>query len=195
MDAKEVLDLLAQAKRFLDDDDFSSAKNILMPLAEHDVPEAILMLGGLSNDDETEEAFEARYVASTERAAALNHPRGVYQLGVLYDTGDCGCEYDPEQASKLFKQAADLGHAHSQWIHACDVIWGSSAFDKDETKGVALMHQAVANGSAEACMTVAKWYAEGLYGCVQDVAKRDLLRRKALLLDDTTFDPWADAEE
>lgn len=183
-------EIINKAEALLDQDHLEEAKALLEPLAAQDVPEAILFLGSISNEDETEEAFDARYARAIERAAALNHPEAIHQLGVLYDTGDCGYDQDPDRASLLFKKAADAGHAHSQWIHACDLLAGHYGFDKDQDKGIALMEQAASNGSAEAHMTIAAWHENGRYGYEKDTAQRDALRKQALALDDTTFDPW-----
>lgn len=183
-------EIINKAEALLDQGHAEEAKALLKPLAERDVPEAILFLGSISNEDETEEAFDARYARAIERAASLNHPGAIHQLGVLYDTGDCGYDQDPDRASLLFKKAADAGHAHSQWIHACDLLAGHYGFDQDQDKGIALMEQAASNGSAEAHMTIAAWHDNGRYGYEKDMAQRDALSKQALALDDTIFDPW-----
>ncbi len=59
----------------------------------------------------------------------------LYQQGTLYDLGNY-VEQDKQKASVIFKVAADKGHAHSMWIHACKLIWDLNSYPQAINEGL-----------------------------------------------------------
>jgi len=66
---------------------------------------------------------ENKYVQGILKKEKAGDIDALYEKGALYDLGDY-VDQDNKKASAIFKEAADKGHAHSMWIHACELLWG-----------------------------------------------------------------------
>ena len=67
-----------------------------------------------------------------ERAAAANHPEGLYNLGVLHDNGLAGFEVNNDRAVEYFRAAADHKRSFGMAVHAMGnhYFYGSSVVKK-----------------------------------------------------------------
>lgn len=125
------------------------------------------------------------------KAAELGYIKAKYQVGVFYDLGEYGISQDKKRASLIFKELAEKGSSHCMWIHACELIWGSEAFQKSTEAGLKLLHDAALTGSADAYMTIARFHNEGEFGFEKSTVLREKYRQLALKEDDTVYDPYA----
>ena len=188
----EIEAQLAAAHEFFDNGDFDAARKVLEPLLAIDNGAAIRMNCSHFNEGETEEEIDRIYVDGMIKAAECGDLHALYIVGSFYDLGEYDAiPRDTTKASKIFKEAADKGHEHCMWIHACDLLWGRSSFPQSIENGKEYLEKAIESGSAEACMTKAKFLIGGEFGFQKDRASADKLRALAMEFDDTTFDPWA----
>ena len=125
------------------------------------------------------------------KAAELGDLIAKYCVGVMYDIGEYGIPQDKVRASNIFKELAENGDPHCMWIHACELIWGIGSFPKATEKGIKLLNDAARLGSAEACMTIARFHDEGSFGYKKCNELRDNFRKLAMKYDETTYDPYA----
>ncbi len=133
---------------------------------------------------------ENEYVYCVLRRAETGKPDALYEKGALYDLGDY-VKQDKLKASKLFKEAAENGHAHSMWIHACELLWGLGSYPQSVKEGLLYLEKAIENGSGEACITKARLYKENEFGFTSNEKEVIRLRKLAKKYDDTIFDPYA----
>lgn len=133
---------------------------------------------------------ENEYVTRIMQNADNCDLENLYQKGALYDTGDY-IEKDAKKASALFKEAADKGHAHSMWIHSCELLWGLGSYPQNIEKGLLYLERAIQHKSGEACITKAGLYYKNEFGFTFDEVIFNKLREMAREYDDTTYDPYA----
>lgn len=114
----------------------------------------------------------------------------LYQKGALYELGDY-VEQDKQKALAIFKEAADKGHAHSMWIHACKLLWDLNSYPQAINEGLYYLVRAIEYGSGEACITKAKLHCQQEFGFKQDKQEVNKLRKLAKQYDKTIFDPYA----
>ena len=133
------------------------------------------------------------YVDGVFRRADEGDMEAIYEKGALYDLGEL-VPLDKCRASKLFKEAADLGHAHSAWIHACELLWGLGSYSQNIKEGAEYLTKAIDAGSGEACITMARLYLFGELGYEKNKTESDKLRRLALKLDGTVYDALSDPD-
>lgn len=133
---------------------------------------------------------ENEYVQSVLEKAESGDIDSLYEKGALYDLGDY-VEQDKKKASAIFKEAADRGHAHSMWIHACELLWGLGSYPQSVDNGLEYLARAIENGSGEACITKARFHRKSEFGFEPNETEVNLLRKLAKKYDDTIFDPYA----
>lgn len=119
-----------------------------------------------------------KYVEEVFRRADEGDLEALYEKAALYDLGEY-VEVDKEKASQIFKAAADRGHVHSMWIHACELLWGKGSFPRSLPDGMRYLDTAIENGSAQACITKARLYLLGEFGMAKDTEKSNALRSQA----------------
>lgn len=150
------------------------------------VANAIYLAGTISKPGETEVEYSRRYVANILLAAGKGSADTLFCLGRFYDVGDEGFAQDKDKASLLFKQAADLGHARSQWIHACELLWGRGTFAQDVEAGLAHLRKSVGQGFAEALGTKPDLDDTGGFGVPKDHRlAAELRQREAAAIEDS----------
>ena len=171
--------------------DIDLLKEILPALLEKNVPEAIRINASFFDENTTEEECDRIYVEGMFKAAELGDLKATYRVGAMLDVGDFGVKQDKVRASYIFKELAELGDSHCMWIHACELIWGKGSFPKSTEKGLELLNEAATKKSSGACMTIASFYNDGIFGYEKNAEERDKFRYMALEYDDTTFDPYA----
>lgn len=171
--------------------DLDRVRQMLPSLLKRKSPEAIRIAASFSDAGESAEAFDRRYVAGMFEAASLGDIKAQYSVGVFYDLGEYGIERDLERAAKIFESLSLREHPHSMWIHAINLTYGCPGISVDEKRGIGLLVAAAGSGSAEACITLAKFHHDGAHGFEKSIKERDRYRALALEYDDTTFDPYA----
>lgn len=102
----------------------------------------------------------------------------LYEVGAHYDMGDL-VDVDKLKASKIFQEAANRGHAHSMWIHACELLWGMGSFPQSIPDGTRYLDAAIEAGSIQACITKARMHTLGELGVSKDTNKAEELCRLA----------------
>ncbi len=171
--------------------DTDRLRELLPPLLEKNVPQAIRINASFFPEGMPEEECDRIYVEGMFKAAELGDPKAKYRVGAILDIGDYGIEQDKEKASYIFKELAELGDPHCMWIYACELIWGQGTFPQSTEEGIEILNAAAQKGSSGACITLATFYNDGKFGFPKDIQERDKLRKLALEYDETTFDPYA----
>jgi len=190
---KSDTELMEEAERAFNNSQFDQAKQILAPLLERNVPDAILLDCSHFEAGLSDESMDRIYEAGVIRAADLGSMAARYIMGVWYEYGEQGFEEDKSKASRIFKELAEEGDLHCLWIYACDLLWGRGAFKVDVELGLRMIRRAIDQGSSESCSTLAKIYNDGDFGLGPDIEERDRLRNLARELadeDEYVWDPW-----
>ena len=181
---------IEKAERALEEGNIDLLKEILSPLVKKNVSAAIRINASFFDAETPEEECDRLYVEGMFKAAELGDQKAKYQVGVFYDLGEYGIFQDKLCASNIFKDLAEHGDAHCMWIYACELIWGKGSFQKSTGQGLRLLNDAAEAGSADACMTIAKFHNEGEFGYEKNIDARDKYRKLALEYDETTFDQY-----
>jgi TPR repeat protein len=169
---------IAIAKQKLDQDDGESARRILAPLIEAGNAEAMYLGANFSWGKESPEQFERRHLEMLRDSAKRGYPPALYTLGTYFDMGDL-LEADKTAAAALFKQAAEAGHAHSQWIYGIELLYGHGCYEKNEKEGIKLILEAAHAGFQGALETLARFHEKGEFGFAVDLEAAESLRKRA----------------
>lgn len=170
--------LLDTARRHLKHDRFTEASAVLVPLVANENPEALYLGASYSWDNETVQAFESRYLDWITRAAKQDFPPALFVLGVCYNTGDL-VNIDKHKAAQLFKRAAELKHAASEYTHAIDLLYGTNGIEKNEAMGIKFLLKAKEHKFQGAFELLARVYEKGEFGFQVDPSKAASLRAEA----------------
>jgi len=171
--------VIARVRNLLGTEDFEAAHELLAPLILRGNAEAEYLGASFSWGAEQAAEFDQRHIGLLRQAARKGYPPALYTLGVYLDTGEL-LEVDKLAAAAMFKQAAEAGHAHSKWIYGIDLLYGLGAFQKDETKGVALVIESANAGFQGALETLAGFYETGEFGFTIDRRIAQALRARAV---------------
>lgn len=171
--------------------DLSELRRLLKPLIDKNHPGAIRLNASFFEPGTPEEEMNRIHVAGIECAAQLGDLEARYIVGSWYDTGAFGYKIDKARAAHIFEALAHEGHAHATWIYACELLWGSDTFVQNVALGLAQLGLAIERGSADAAITKARLYHEGIFGFEQSVAKRDQWRDIAKEIDAYVYDPYS----
>ena len=181
--------IIFEAEELLDVGEFDRCRKLLEPLVEKNNPKATRLFYSLFDSDVSEEERERVYVEGMFKAADLGDLEALYIVGSFYDL----CEYiqkDKIKASSIFKEAADRGHAHSQWIHACELLWRSDSYAQNVEGGLEYLEKAISAKSGKACITKARLYHEGEFNFPKNSEKVRELCELAVEYDETIFVPY-----
>jgi TPR repeat protein len=173
-----VQKLLDLARDHLNADQFAEASAVLMPLIAEGNPEALYLGAWYSWGDETVEAFDRRYLDWITKSAMLEYPPAMFELGVCYNEGEL-VRVDKAKAAQLFKRAAELKHAASQYHHAVDLLYGSNGIEKNESMGLKYLLESKEARYRCSFELLAYLYEKGEFGCPIDSEKAASLRAKA----------------
>ena len=175
--------LLRRAREALEMGNLEEAKRLLEPFVKRRNAEAIFLRGNFSGPNEPLARFERRMRRSIEIAANKGYPPAVYRLGAHLDMGErfetFSYPRDKGRAALLFKRAADLGHRHSQWIYAMDLLYGSPHIEKNVPLGLEYLRRALEGGFVGAYETMAQFHETGKFGLEVNTALADEYRRQA----------------
>ncbi len=185
---KEFIKLsLQKARALIAQGERGEAKAILMPLGEVNNPEALFLLSSYLGyvDDDGVFHEDPEWVNYLKRAADLEHPEALYNLGVQYDVGgdfpvDARDRFplDKKKAAQLFKRAAEIDHPHSIWIHGEDLLCGRNGIEKNEKKGLEYIIKAAELKFEGAVLTMIEFYETGAFGFPKDLQKAEIWRSK-----------------
>lgn len=182
---------IEKAEKAFEDGDFDLLREILPPLVKVNVPAAIRISCSFFEPGIPDDECDRIYVDGMFRAADLGDKKAKYRVGVFYDLGEYGIAQDKVRASNIFKELAENGDPHCMWIYACELIWGNGSFPKSTQEGLRLLEQSASDGSSAACMTIARFYNDGLFGYRKDFYNRDRYRELALKYDESCYDPYS----
>ncbi|MFG6448908.1 tetratricopeptide repeat protein [Roseateles sp. BYS180W] len=141
---------ISEAQRKIESGKFREAYEVLRPLLETEVPDALFLYSTFSlAGTESEAEFEKRSFELLERAADLGHAPALYALGVCYEVGDL-VEANPIYAATLLKAAAEMGHAKAKFCHGLNLYHGSNGVPRSEGAGLALVRAAAQDGVEDA---------------------------------------------
>jgi TPR repeat protein len=101
-------------------------------------------------------------ISMLRTSASGGYPPALYRLGAELDTGD-HTHQCKSTARELFAKAAELGHAHSMWIHGIDLIYGDDATLHQVSKGMRFVKKSARLGFHGALETLARWHDEGSF--------------------------------
>lgn len=170
-------------------EDLSEARRILRPLADEGVPKAVRLLSSFFEPGLSDAECERIYSQGMFRAAELGDLEALYITGMFYDVGE-HVPKDTKRASEIFKEAAEAGHAHCQWIYAVELLWGRGTYPISVDSGLEYLEKAIENRSAEACITKAGFYHDGEFGYTKDAQKVRYFCDLARKYDDTVYVPY-----
>ena len=146
MDDVTKAQIISDAHSKADLGKFREAYEVLRPLLDRSVPEAIFLYSTFSVADvESETEFERRSLDLLTRAADLGYAPALYALGVCYEVGDL-VESDPSFAAALLRSAAEKGYPKADFRHGLNVYYGSNGMPRDEKSGLALIRVAAKAG-------------------------------------------------
>lgn len=138
-------------------------------------PEAEYLLASISSSgEETDEEFDQRHIRLLESSAVKKYPPSMYSLGACYDMGELVAK-DTTLAATWFAKAAHAGHAHSQWIHAEDLLYGRNGMHRDESTGIEFMKRAAGAKFVPALEALARFYEHGEFGLPKDQEESRIL--------------------
>ncbi len=180
---------LTRAERLIEAGEFAAAREVLRPLIEIGVGKAVRLNCSIFEEGVSEDEMDRIYSEGILRAAELGDLEALYISGSFYDQGEY-VPQDKEKASAIFRQAAELGHSHSQWIYACELLWGKGTFPQSIERGLDYLQRAIDNGSAEACITKARLYHEGEFGHSKNPEQVASMCQLARDYDETVFVPY-----
>lgn len=181
---------IEKAEKAFTEGDFDLLKSLLPSLLEKENPAAIRLNASFFEHNLSADECDRLYIEGMFKAAELGDLKAKYQVGVLYDTGEYSVPQDKVRASHIFKELAELGDPHCMWIYACELIWGTGSFPKATPDGLELLSRVSELGSADASITIARFYDQGEFNFEKDMEQRNKYRRLALRQDDTIFDPF-----
>ena len=100
---------LLKATKAYDNSDFALAYELLQPLCDNDIPEALSMLGVMYQLGDGVERDGLKAVTYLERAVELGQGVAAHNLGTIYTTGLPGVEADKSQSMSYYKKAKAMG--------------------------------------------------------------------------------------
>ena len=133
--------------------------------------------------------LEIEHIEQLLNAAENGDLESAYKLGAYLDMGDY-CLPDKKKAAHIFRELAEKGHTHCQWIYATELLWGLGNFKTSVDEGLKYLDLAVDGGSAEACITKAGFFIKGEFGFPKNMKEAEYLRRLAKSYDESVYDPF-----
>ncbi len=166
-----VSSIIKEALTEIDKGNCEKALDLLEPLVEKGNAAALFYMSSFSAaSEESLNEFEARSVKQLQQSADYGYAPAIHELGVHYDNGEL-VPKDAEKAAQLFKQAAEKGHPHSQWIYGLDLLHGSNGIEKDESLGVDYVKKSALSKFEGALESLSDFYKGGQYGFPVDANK------------------------
>lgn len=173
-----VSSIIKEALAELDKGFLEKALGLLKPLIDKQNPAALFYASSFSlASEESIKEFEDRRIKQLKLSASYGYPPAIHELAVHYDSGEL-VSRNKEQAAQLFKQAAEKGHPHAQWIYGLDLLYGSNGIEKDENLGIAYIKRSAHSKFEGALESISKFYEAGEYGFPVDTNKAQSFRNQ-----------------
>lgn len=136
---------------------------LLAPLVERKQPEALyLSIRGPCNPEHDREKGNDLFLSLLREAAEAGSIEAKFRLA---------CELDEdktrEEASKLFQEAAESGHAYAMWVHGLN-LYGGSGLAQNKEMGLKFIQKAAELKFEGAIQFISDAYASGLHGFPKD---------------------------
>lgn len=142
--------IMSAAHSKVNNSECSEAYELLRPLLEKSVPEALFLYATFSlAETESETEFDRRSFDLLTRAADLGYAPALFAVGVCYEVGDL-VEPDPSLAATYLRSAAEQGYPKAKFSHGLNVYYGSNGTPRDEESGLALIRAAAKAGVEDA---------------------------------------------
>ncbi len=122
-----------------------TAKALLQPLINNKEPLALYISALFSVTGESSEQFEIRHIRDLTEAAESGFVLAIFCLGVYYDTGN-HVTLDIAKALNCWKQAAELGYAHAQWLYGIMLYEGTDGAIQDQDLGLTFLQASKEQG-------------------------------------------------
>jgi hypothetical protein len=164
----------------IEDNYDGQAYALLKPYLDEGNPEAENLYSGFPSKYFDFEESELRHIEYLKKSADKKYPPALYHLGAYYDVGaDYDIKQDQIKAALMFKEAAVLGHAHSQWIYGQDLLFGAHGIEKDEELGMEWVMKSAEAKSKGAYETLIQFHEGSLFGFTNDPKKIKYLKCKS----------------
>jgi TPR repeat protein len=167
--------VLRAAKAAIESGAIDVAARLLEGLIEKGNSEAMCLRAEFGSATESQEEFDARRMKLLRRAAELDHPDALYELGIHLETGD-GIQQNQVEALECLKRAAALGQPNALWQVGEMHLYGTRSCAQDTVLGLSLIEKAAALKSQGALRSLAEFYQEGNFGYEKDAATAARLR-------------------
>ena len=131
---------------------------------------------------ETNRDFFVAHLPSLVEAAKGGDLDAQHDLAAFYATDDSHGMKDESKAVELYTEAAERGHAESQYDLGFMVLLGEGT-EQDAAKGLWWIEQAVVNGNAYAAKLLFDIYSKGLFGVEADNHKAHFWSERATALE------------
>lgn len=120
-----------------------------------------------------------------QSAAELGHPKGLFNLGLCYETGK-GTKVDFKKAGECYVQAALKGHRYALYNIGVYHIKGIGGMPKNEKVGLQFLRKAAGQGVSEAQVYLGMHYLEeekwhDAFNMFSDSVKQDNIEGKYYL--------------
>lgn len=139
-----------------------SVFKILKPYIEADNGEAIYLSAYARKKGERASQMEKRHAEAIKKAALLHYPTALYVYGAYLDMGD-HFQQNKREASALFKRAAELGHAQSEWIYGVELLYGLGSWKKNQKEGLKWIRSSAEKGYCLAVEFMEECYRTGKF--------------------------------
>jgi TPR repeat protein len=141
MDEEQKKHHLQEAARQINSGDCRVAYALLEPLLAEKNPEAAYLYSMFSfEEEETEAEFEARSLRLLRESADAGYPPAIFALSEWYVVDG----EDRVLASALLKKSVELSYPPAKLTYGLCLFYGEWPLEKDESKGLDLIRQAVA---------------------------------------------------
>ena len=166
-----VSSIIKEALAEIDKGNCENALELLEPLVEKRNAAALFYMSSFSAvSEESIKEYEARRFKQLQQSAGYGYAPAIHELGVHYDNGEF-VQKDAEKAAQLFKEAAEKGHPHSQWVYGLDLLHGSNGIVKDESLGIDYVKKSALSKFEGALESLCDFYEGGKYGFPVDATK------------------------
>jgi len=167
----EVSSIIKDALNEIEEDNYDKSRELLSPLVDKKDSAAIYYSAGFSLPGEDSKEFHERYIKLLHQSAEYGYVPAIHELAICYHNGDPVVQRDAEKAAQLFKEAAEKGHPHSQWLHGLDLLYERNGISKDKKLGISYIEKSALAKFEGALVTMSKFYEKGKSGFPVDVDK------------------------
>ncbi len=170
-------DFVKNALNNIDEIGFDCFLSDIQDLVDKKSPIALYYASQFIRSTESDIDFDKRKLGQLHLSAEKGYVPAIHELAIHYDVGDIVSQ-DTVKAAKLFKDAAEAGHPHAQWIHGLDLLYGRNGVQLNERLGVSYIRQSAEAKFEGALESVASFYETGKHGFPINIDKARCLRKQ-----------------